>query len=155
MMVRPWANAMATIPGRPRPSPTTAAVPAPMNTNAKVPMNSASNFDGIWLDIANSQRCDQVSPRNNALVEDGWRHDECHQPSNLFRGEPRPEIDAQRLRHAGSVCRICARAVVDVTLLDVQPRIAHCPRRVVEQQLLLLRGHLPEQISGLLPMVVV
>src|SRR5713101_10015400 len=51
MMARPCANAIATIPGRPTPSPTTAAAPAPMNTNAKVPMNSARSLDAIRLDI--------------------------------------------------------------------------------------------------------
>jgi hypothetical protein len=51
MMARPCANAIATMPGRPTPSPTTAATPAPMNTNAKVPMNSARSLDAIRLDI--------------------------------------------------------------------------------------------------------
>src|ERR1700688_2516303 len=51
MMARPCANAIATIPGMPTASPTTAAAPAPMNTNAKVPMNSARSLGAIRLDI--------------------------------------------------------------------------------------------------------
>src|ERR1700704_5308940 len=51
MMVKPWAKAIAAIPGRPTPSPTTAAAPAPMNTNAKVPMNSARSLGARELDI--------------------------------------------------------------------------------------------------------
>src|SRR3979411_113329 len=56
MIVKPWANAIAAIPGRPTPSPTTAAAPAPMNTNAKVPMNSASSLGAREFDIADLQR---------------------------------------------------------------------------------------------------
>src|SRR6202035_162071 len=66
MMARPWANAIATIPGMPTPSPTTAAVPAPMNTNAKVPMNSARSLGAIRLDIVLSR--DEI---------DAWRDQGC------------------------------------------------------------------------------
>src|SRR5882757_11302271 len=55
MMVKPWAKAIAAIPGRPTPSPTTAAAPAPMNTNEKVPMNSARSFGAIRLDMFDSR----------------------------------------------------------------------------------------------------
>src|SRR5229473_8471180 len=55
MMAKPWASAIATIPGRPTPSPTTAAAPAPMNTNEKVPMNSARSLGAIRLDIVLSR----------------------------------------------------------------------------------------------------
>src|ERR1700738_4364077 len=54
MMARPWAKATATIPLRTVPPPTTAAVPAPMNTNEKVPMNSARSLGAIRLDIFDS-----------------------------------------------------------------------------------------------------
>ena len=50
-MAKPWAKAMAVMPGRPTPLPTTAAAPAPMNTNEKVPMNSARSLGAIWWDI--------------------------------------------------------------------------------------------------------
>src|ERR1700676_728304 len=55
MMASPWAKAIAVIPGRPTPLPTTAAAPAPMNTKAKVPMNSARSFGAIRLDIVDSR----------------------------------------------------------------------------------------------------
>src|SRR5580693_9482249 len=55
-MVKPWAKAIAAIPGRPTPSPTTAAAPAPMNTKAKVPMNSARSLGAILVDIVYLQR---------------------------------------------------------------------------------------------------
>src|SRR6266403_3535036 len=67
----------------------------------------------------------------------------------------RLELDAQRLRDAGTVGRIRLGAVADVPLLDVEFCVAHCTRRVLEQQLLLRRRHLPEQISRLFPMIVV
>src|SRR5258705_12036708 len=51
MMARPWAKATAVIPSRPAPLPTTAAAPAPMNTNEKVPMNSARSLGAIRLDM--------------------------------------------------------------------------------------------------------
>src|SRR3954453_9140620 len=62
--------------------------------------------------------------------------------------------DAQRLNDAGAVGRIRLGAIANVPLLDVQLGVAHRPRRVLEQQLLLLRGHVPEKVAGLLPMVV-
>src|SRR6202035_5405308 len=51
IMVKPWATAIAAMPARPTPSPTTAAAPAPMNTNEKVPMNSARSLGAIRLDM--------------------------------------------------------------------------------------------------------
>src|SRR5882672_10341750 len=81
MMVKPWAKAIATIPGKPTPSPTTAAAPAPMNTNAKVPMNSARSlgareFDVAEFDIADLQKwacvvllgATSLVPENHVLV---------------------------------------------------------------------------------------
>src|ERR1700750_1409602 len=64
-------------------------------------------------------------------------------------------IEREGLRHAGPVGRIGACAIVDMALLDMRFCVAHRPRRILEQHLFLLWGHLPEQISGLLPMVVV
>src|ERR1700682_2692414 len=54
MRAGPWAKATAVIPLRPAPPPTTAAAPAPMNTNEKVPMNSARSLGAIRLDIVDS-----------------------------------------------------------------------------------------------------
>src|SRR6267378_1908773 len=75
MMAKPWAKATAMIPLRPAPPPTTAAAPAPMNTNEKVPMNSARSLGTIRLDIVDSRderaaRCDQLSGRKRFVV--GW-----------------------------------------------------------------------------------
>src|ERR1700676_3646757 len=55
MMAKPWAKATAMIPLRPAPPPTTAAAPAPMNTNEKVPTNSARSLGAIRLDIVHSR----------------------------------------------------------------------------------------------------
>ena len=76
--------------------------------------------------------------------------------TGLLRGDRlRSEIDAQRLGDAGAVGWIRLGAVADIPLLDVQFRVAHGTRRVLEQQLLLRRRHLPEQVAGLLPMIIV
>src|SRR6267142_896104 len=64
-------------------------------------------------------------------------------------------FEAEGLRYPSAVRRIRTRAIVGVPLLDVQPGVAHRPRRIFEQQPLLLRGHLPEQISGLLPVIII
>src|ERR1700746_362499 len=63
-------------------------------------------------------------------------------------------LDSERLRHAFSICRIRTPAVFDVPPLDVLSRVAHRPPRVPEHPLLLSRCHLPEQVAGLLPVVV-
>src|ERR1700687_3224196 len=91
MMARPWAKAIAVIPGRTTPLPTTAAGPAPMNkkgkgpvnsaaaparmnTKAKVPMISARSFGAIRLDIVDSRgeidarRAISLAPGNKARV---------------------------------------------------------------------------------------
>src|SRR3546814_5313934 len=47
------------------------------------------------------------------------------------------------------------RAVADVALLDEVRGVAHRAGGVVEQRLLLRRGHQPEQVAGLLEVVVV
>src|SRR3981189_1037324 len=67
MTVKPWAKAIAAIPGRPAPSPITAAEPAPMKINAKVPTNSASSLGAIRLDIVLSR--DEI----DRLARSGWR----------------------------------------------------------------------------------
>src|SRR5712671_1033165 len=72
MTVKPWAKAIATIPGRPTPSPTTAPAPAPMNINAKVPMNSARSLGTIRLDIVLSR--DEI---------DRWRDQVCAKQQNV------------------------------------------------------------------------
>src|SRR4030088_229446 len=82
MIVKPWAKAIAAIPGRPTPSPTTAAAPAPMNTNAKVPMNSARSLGAREVDIADLQRqawadrlgATSVAAQSHALFAGGRRH---------------------------------------------------------------------------------
>src|SRR4030081_874900 len=144
MMARPCANAIATIPGMPIPSPTTAAVPAPMNTNAKVPMNSARSLGAIRLDIVDSRDEIDSSARSGLRQEqqvacgmaDGTL--ERRRPAKrtgLLRGDRlRFEIDAERLRDARAVGRIRPHAIGDVPLLDVQPGVAHRACRVLEQQ---------------------
>src|SRR5712671_3240948 len=106
MMARPWAKATAVIPGRPAPPPTTAAVPAPMNTNEKVPMNSARSLDAIRLDIVDSRDDIHRSVRSVLKERDvdwgGRRHGRSgRRPAKrapLLRGDRlRLEIDAQRL----------------------------------------------------------
>src|SRR6202790_5214769 len=164
MMATPCANAIATIPGIQTPSPTTAAVPAPMNTNAKVPMNSARSLGAIRSDIILSG--DEInrwrSGSRQATIcwlEGDRRHGKRRRPAKrtgLLRGDRlRPEIDAQRLRDASAVGRIRLGAVGDVPLLDVQLGVAHRPRRVLEQQLLLCWRHFSEQGAGLFPVVIV
>src|SRR5258707_5683697 len=64
------------------------------------------------------------------------------------------ELDAQRLGNTLAVGRIRLGAVADIPLLDVQFRVSHGTRRVIVQQLLLLRRHLPELHAALVPMVV-
>src|ERR1700690_4281635 len=129
MMARPWANAIATIPARPTPSPTTAAVPAPMKTNAKVPMNSARSFGAIRFDIVDSEDetdapRDQVVPRGDALAGKGRRHASAPpagEASGLLRGDRPRLFEPEGRSHASPVCGIRARAIVDVPLFDMQP----------------------------------
>src|SRR5712671_4583573 len=63
--------------------------------------------------------------------------------------------DPQRPRHARAVCWVRPRAVLYMALLDVRPCITHRAGGVLEQRLLLRRGHLAEQVAGLLPVVVI
>src|ERR1700722_16388425 len=119
MMARPWASAIATMPGRPTPSPTTAAVPAPMNTNAKVPMNSARSFGAIRLDIIDSE--DEIdAPRDQICAKGRYVADgtgERRRPvkrAGLLRGDGLRLFQPEGLRQPGPVCRIRARAIVDM-----------------------------------------
>jgi len=83
-------------------------------------------------------------------------HTVASHSAGLLRGDRlRLEIDAQRFRDACAVGRIGLRTVADIPLLDVQFCVAHGTRRVLEQQLLLCRRHLPEQVAGFAPMIVV
>src|SRR5215471_16309295 len=94
MMVRPWANAIAAIPLRPTPSPTTAAAPAPMNTNEKVPMNSARSLGAVLLDIVHSRdemitRCHQVADGPLHGFWTGRRHVDAAGLTKAGRPTPR------------------------------------------------------------------
>src|SRR3546814_12740158 len=62
---------------------------------------------------------------------------------------------AQRSLDARAVGRVGLRAVVDVALLDEVRGVAHRAGGVVEQRLLLLRCLQPEQVTGMLEVVVV
>src|SRR6266446_46125 len=164
MMAKPWAKAIATIPGRPTPSPTTAAVPAPMNTNEKVPMNSARSLGAIRLDIVNSKDEIDCSARSGLRQQQcvGWgaadgtgERRRSAKRGGLLRGDRlRFEIDAQRLRDASAVCGIGLVAVNDLPLDDLDRHALHrCPV-VLEELLLLDGGHQPEQVAGLTIVVV-
>src|SRR6267142_6546388 len=56
------------------------------------------------------------------------------------------EIDAQRLRDACAIGRICLGAVADMTLLNVLRSAADLASCIVEQRLTLSRAHLAEEI---------
>src|SRR5216683_8104900 len=127
MTVKPWAKAVATIPGRPTPSPTTAPAPAPMNINAKVPMNSARSLGAIRLDIVLSR--DEIdrgaTTRQGTIhrlgIADGTgEHRRPAKRAGLLRGDRlRFEIDAQRLRDAGAVFGIGPVTVGDLPRDDL------------------------------------
>src|SRR6202022_2629629 len=165
MMARPWAKATATIPLRPVPPPTTAAVPAPMNTNEKVPMNSARSLGAIRLDIVDSTDEIDWSARSGQRqgtirwlgVADGAG--ERRRPTKragLLRSDHlRFELDAQRLRDARAVGGIGLGAVADMPLLNVLRSAADLASRIVEQRLLLGGAHLAEEVARLLVVIVV
>src|SRR5258705_2417264 len=161
MMVKPWAKAIAAIPGRPTPSPTTAAAPAPMNTNAKVPMNSARSLGAREFDIIGLQKCLRRSARPASRQEHA---SVCVSPTSrsrptkraLLRGDHlRREIDAKRLLDAGAICGIGFGAVGDMALLDFDARVTHGAGSVLEQKPPLFRTHLPEQDAGLLVVIII
>jgi hypothetical protein len=74
-----------------------------------------------------------------------------HGGGSLYCPRKVPPLRCQRrvfqpegFRDAGAVRRIGAGAIGDMALLDVQPGIAYCARRVLEQHLALSRSHHPE-----------
>jgi hypothetical protein len=75
--------------------------------------------------------------------------------AGLLRGHRLRTDDAQRLGDAGAIGGIGLGAVGDMPLLDMLGGLADLAGRVVEQHLLLLRVHLPEQIARLLPVIVI
>src|SRR5258708_2898327 len=165
MMARPCAKAIAVIPGRPTPLPTTAAAPAPMNTKAKVPTNSARSFGAIRLDIVFSigeiDRAARSGARRGSLR---WfwgmptareRAVGRRRRAGVLRGDHlRFEIDAQRLGDAGAIFGIGLVAVDDLPLDDLGRHAFHRSLVVMEQLLLLIGAHQPEQLSGLTIVVV-
>src|SRR5882757_3939071 len=173
MTVKPWAKAIATIPGGPTPSPITAAAPAPMKINAKVPMNSARSLGAIRLDIVDSRDEINRSARSGCAKGQyvGWgaadgagRRRRPAKRAGLLRGEHRRAAQLPRIAlrephecvgDALAVSRVRLRAVGHMPLLDVLGGLADLAGRVVEQHLLLLRIHLPEQIARLLPVIVI
>src|ERR1700676_2802680 len=110
MMAKPWAKAIAAMPGRPTPSPTTAAAPAPMNTNEKVPMNSARSLGAIRLDIVLSRdEIDRPARSDLRQATIGWlgvadgtgARRRPAKRAGLLRGDHlRFKVGTQRLRHA-------------------------------------------------------
>src|SRR5581483_7644886 len=77
----------------------------------------------------------------HAVVADrGW-----WRPPSLFGGGDRRRHKFQGLRHACAIGGVRLRAVGDVALLDLDARVAHGARRVLEQHLLLGRRHLAKQ----------
>src|ERR1700680_2591567 len=165
MMARPWAKATATIPLRPVPPPTTAAVPAPMNTNEKVPMNSARSLGAIRLDIVDSTDeidCSARSGQRQGTIRwlgvadgAGERRRPTKRAGLLRSDHLRFELDAQRLRDARAVGRIRLGAVGGVPLLNVLGRTADLASRVIKQGLTLSGAHLAEQIARLLVVIIV
>lgn len=63
-------------------------------------------------------------------------------------------IQLQCSCHAIAVRRIGSTAVRNMPLLDLLRSTIDRAGRVVEEQLLLLRGHLPEEIARLLPVII-
>src|SRR5277367_1398388 len=159
MMVKPWAKAIVAIPGKPTPWPTMAAAPAPMNTNAKVPINSATSLGASGLNILISRDefpsgLRRTRARICASPTDGWMR-----PS-VGRGEIPSlggvaERQAKGRGDARAIGGIGLGTVADVAPLDLEPRVAHGAGGVLEQNLLLCGAHLPEQIAGLLMVIVV
>src|SRR5882757_1640505 len=95
MMAKPGAKATAMIPLRPAPRPTTAAAPAPINTNEKVPTNSARSLGAIRLDIIFSR--DKVDARREPFTP------------GVTLASPRHLLTDARLREPGAKTK-CASA---------------------------------------------
>jgi hypothetical protein len=62
--------------------------------------------------------------------------------------------NTKRLRNASTIGRIRSSAVGDMALQDLLRGAIDRASRVVEEQLLLLRSHLPEEIAWLLPVII-
>src|SRR5258708_1404363 len=147
MMAKPWARAIAAIPLRPAPSPTTAAAPAPMNTKEKGPLDPPRRLAAIRLDVVDSRdeidRWARSGLRQGTIrcLGGGRRHGRAPPAANragLLRGDRlRSEIDAQRLRDASAVCRIGSIEVNELALDDLDRHPVH-PRPHVFKPLPLL-----------------
>src|SRR6201988_393317 len=66
----------------------------------------------------------------------------------------RREIDADRLRDAGAVFGVGPVAVGDLPLDDLNRHALHCCLVILEQLLLLVGAHQPEQVAGLTIVVI-
>src|SRR3954466_14769624 len=129
MMVKPCASAIAAIPGKPTPSPSTAAAPAPMKTNEKVPMNSARSLGAIRLDIVDSTEEVDRSTRTGLRQEQfckGWptarggaAAGQRSERASLRGDRLRHKVDPERLRDAGAVFGIGPVAVDDLPRDDL------------------------------------
>ena len=82
------------------------------------------------------------------------RFGSCTTRGSVLTGLAGREL-AQGVGDAFAVSRVRLRAVGDMSVLDMLGGLADVAGRVVEQDLLLLRIHLPEQIAGLLPVIVI
>src|ERR1700676_2126443 len=163
MMAKPWAKATAMIPLRPAPPPTTAAAPAPMNTNEKVPINSARSLGAIRLDIVDSRvrlsRAARSGLRQGQRIglkgrRHGARRRLAKRAALLGSDRLRFEVDAQRLRDAGAIVGIGPIAMHDLPRDDLGRHAFHRSLVVMEQLLLLVGRHQPEQVSGLTVIIV-
>src|ERR1700737_208319 len=65
-----------------------------------------------------------------------------------------PYGNAYRFRHTTPIRRIGSSAVGNMPLHDLLRGAIDRASRVAEQPLLLLRGHLPEEITRLLPVII-
>src|SRR5438067_537538 len=65
-----------------------------------------------------------------------------------------PYAHTECFRHALPIGRISSAAVRNMPLLDFLRGAFDRASRVVEEQLLLLRGHFPEEIARLLPVII-
>src|SRR3981081_4414890 len=102
----------------------------------------------------------RLAPRTNTLVGVGRRHGRAPPgrwgEGELLRGDGlRFETDAERLRNTRAICGVRLGAIGNMSLLNVPCGAADLTGRVVEQRLLLLLVHFPEQIARLLPVIVI
>ena len=67
----------------------------------------------------------------------------------LSLGRHLGQLNAEGVGHSFPVCRGGLQAVADVANLDLLRRIAEGPGGILEQNLLLLRAHQPEQFPRL------